>query len=96
VKQRKLSEPVNKDINITKAAIVLPALFVRQKRKPEDGFLSLLSAPARRALEREGLTTLKQLSKKTETELLELHGIGPATLPRLNTALKEEGLSFKK
>lgn len=67
-----------------------------QERKPADGFLSQLSAPARRALENNGITTLQQLSKFSEKEILQFHGIGPASLPKLKAALKEEGLSFKK
>ncbi|MED4074565.1 RNA polymerase alpha subunit C-terminal domain-containing protein [Priestia endophytica] len=67
-----------------------------QERKPADGFLSKLSAPARRVLENNGITTLQQLSKFSEKEILQFHGIGPASLPKLKAALKEEGLSFKK
>jgi predicted RecB family nuclease len=66
-----------------------------QKSKPADGFLSLLSAPARRALEHNGITTLQQLSSYSEKEILQLHGMGPASLPKLRTALLESGLSFK-
>ncbi|MEP7372093.1 MAG: RNA polymerase alpha subunit C-terminal domain-containing protein [Chitinophagaceae bacterium] len=66
------------------------------ERKPSTGFLSVLSAPARRALEREGIQTLEQLSKKSETEILQFHGMGPATLPKLRSALSTVGLSFKK
>ena len=64
--------------------------------KPETGFLSALSAPARRALEREGITTLTRLSKFSETEILKFHGMGPGSLPRLRLLLKAEGLKFKK
>ena len=67
-----------------------------QERKPEAGFLSLVSAPAGRALERENINSLLTLSKCTEKELLKLHGIGPASLPTLKDALKEKGLSFRK
>src|SRR6187549_346594 len=67
-----------------------------QLRKPENGFLSLLVAPARRALEREGITSLQQLSHRTERDIQDLHGIGPTTIPKLRSALKSEGLSFKK
>lgn len=67
-----------------------------QKRKPADGFLSTLSAPARRALEGKGITSAKQLAKHTEADILKLHGMGPASLPKLRTALAAEGLSFKK
>ncbi|MEC0209728.1 RNA polymerase alpha subunit C-terminal domain-containing protein [Paenibacillus ehimensis] len=66
-----------------------------QERKPDTGFLSLLSAPARRALEHHGITSLQQLSKYSEKEILQFHGMGPASLPKLRTALKENGLSFK-
>lgn len=66
-----------------------------QERKPENGFLALLSAPARRALENNGIVSLQQLSKYSEIEILKFHGIGPASLPKLRSALKEEGLSFR-
>ena len=39
------------------------------ERKPKDGFLSVLAAPARRALEREGILSLEKLSKYTEEEI---------------------------
>lgn len=67
-----------------------------KERKPNKGFLSLVSAPARRALEREEIITLLRLSKYTEKELLELHGMGPGSIPKLRNALKENGLSFRK
>ncbi|GAS80411.1 RNA polymerase alpha subunit C-terminal domain-containing protein [Paenibacillus amylolyticus] len=66
------------------------------ERKPTEGFLALLSAPARRALENEGITTLLQLAEYREKEILKLHGIGPSAMPKLRNALEEEGLSFKK
>jgi len=67
-----------------------------QERKPENGFLALLSAPARRALENNGITTLQQLSTYSEKEILAYHGMGPASLPKLRAALEDNGLSFKK
>jgi DNA-directed RNA polymerase alpha subunit len=66
------------------------------EKKPSSGFLSQLSAPARRALEGIGATTLQQLAQYTEKEILQLHGMGPASLPKLREALKQEGLSFRK
>ncbi|MCM3785704.1 RNA polymerase alpha subunit C-terminal domain-containing protein [Neobacillus mesonae] len=66
-----------------------------QERKPDSGFLSLLSAPARRALEHHGITTIEQLSTYSEKEILKFHGMGPASLPKLRTALQEAGLTFK-
>lgn len=65
-------------------------------RKPGSGFLSSIPAPARRALEREGIDTLSKLSKFSEQDLLKLHGLGPGSLPRLRKALKEKGYSFRK
>lgn len=68
----------------------------KQERKPADGFLSLISAPARRALESRGITSLQILSTYSETEILDFHGIGPTAIPKLQAALSEEKLSFKK
>jgi len=66
-----------------------------QERKPDSGFLARLSAPARRALETKGITSLQQLSQFSEKDILKYHGMGPASLPKLKAALEEEGLSFK-
>ncbi|MDH4421428.1 MULTISPECIES: RNA polymerase alpha subunit C-terminal domain-containing protein [Bacillus] len=66
-----------------------------KERKPKEGFLSLLSAPARRALEHHGIHTVEELSIYSEKEILKLHGMGPASMPKLRKALEESGLSFK-
>ena len=66
------------------------------ENKPETGFLSLIAAPARRALENKGIKTLQQLSRFNEAEILQLHGMGPSSLPKLRSALKTIGLRFKK
>jgi predicted RecB family nuclease len=65
------------------------------ERKAKGGFLSLLSAPARRALENKAITSLEKLSNFSEKEILQLHGMGPGSIPKLNDALKAVGLSFK-
>ena len=67
-----------------------------EAKKPSQGFLALLSGPARRALENNGITSLKKLAKLTEKEVLAFHGMGPASIPRLKASLKSEGLSFRK
>jgi predicted RecB family nuclease len=67
-----------------------------QERRPRDGFLSVVGAPARRALEREGIKSLKQLSNYSEPELLKLHGFGPSSIPKLRAELKAGGFSFRK
>jgi len=64
-------------------------------RKPKEGFLSHLSAPARRALENNGITSLEKLSEFSEKEILQLHGMGPSSIPKLRDALKTVGLNFK-
>ncbi len=66
------------------------------ERKPDAGFLAELSAPARRALEGAGITTLKQLSLWSKKDILKLHGMGPASIPKLKIALKSQGLDFRK
>ena len=66
-----------------------------EKRKPKSSFLSLIAAPARRALENKGITTLQQLSMCSEKDILRLHGMGPSTIPKLKAALAAEGLHFK-
>lgn len=65
------------------------------ERKPENGLLSTLAAPARRALEKQGILNVRQLSAYTQAEVLSLHGIGPSSLPKLMAALEKEGLSFR-
>jgi uncharacterized protein YdhG (YjbR/CyaY superfamily) len=72
------------------------AFRVKQQDEPVSDFISRLSAPARRALQNNGIKSLKQLSGKTEAEILQLHGIGKTAIPVLQKALREAGLSFKK
>jgi DNA-directed RNA polymerase alpha subunit len=67
-----------------------------EERKPKDGFLSLLSAPARRAMENNNIYSLTTLSKYSEKEILKLHGLGKSSIPALKKALSENGLSFKQ
>ncbi|MEC2072470.1 RNA polymerase alpha subunit C-terminal domain-containing protein [Alkalihalophilus marmarensis] len=74
-----------------------PSCSVCEKEnKPDSGFLSKLSSPARSALLHEGIDTLTKLSTYTEKEILKLHGVGPASLPTMRTSLEEEGLAFKE
>ena len=53
-----------------------------------------LSAPARRALSSAGYTKLDQLAKVSETELKQLHGMGPSAITALRKALEERGMSL--
>lgn len=65
------------------------------ERKPLKGFMAGLSAPARRALEQAGIQSVKDLARHSEKEILQLHGMGPSSLPKLKEALKKQGLTFK-
>jgi hypothetical protein len=65
------------------------------ERKPQAGWLSTLSAPARRALENAGIVSIEQVAKYSRAELLSLHGLGPSSIPKLEVALSAKGLSFR-
>lgn len=67
-----------------------------QERLAKDDFMPELSAPARRALANAGIHAIRQLAAKTEKEILGLHGMGKASLPKMRTALATAGLTFKK
>lgn len=69
---------------------------VNQQDEPVTDFLACVSAPARRALSNNGIKAIGDLSKLTEADVLRLHGIGKTTIPILQKALKEKGLSFRR
>jgi hypothetical protein len=54
-----------------------------------------LGAPAERALAGAGIKNLKQLTKFSEAEIKQLHGVGPNAIGKLRQALADQGLSFK-
>lgn len=70
--------------------------FCEAEIKPGDGFGTMLSAPARRALENEQITNEEKLAQYTEKQIMQLHGMGKASLPKLRQLLEAKGLSFKK
>lgn len=53
------------------------------------------SAPAESALNNIGIYTLEALTKYTEKEILDLHGMGPKAIRILKEVMKDKGLSFK-
>lgn len=79
-----------------KSSTCLVCPVCEKEKNSENNFTSILSAPARRALENHGIKTLKQLSKYTVKQISEFHGIGPSSIPKLKTLLKKSGLDFKK
>jgi uncharacterized protein YdhG (YjbR/CyaY superfamily) len=68
---------------------------VQQQSKKEIDFLPRLSVPARRALQNNGIKTLQDLAKYTETEILQFHGIGKTAIPVLQKALRQKGIDFR-
>lgn len=69
---------------------------VKQQNEPLTDIFAGLSAPARRALQSNGIKTLPDLAKHTESEILSFHGIGKTVIPILQKALKEKKLKFQK
>ena len=65
------------------------------ERKPNDNFLALLAAPARRALENNGIFSVGQLSNYSEKEVLNFHGMGKSTITKLQKLMADNQLSFK-
>ena len=62
--------------------------------KKQQSDIPKLAAPAQRALDAAGIKNLKQLTKFTEAQIKELHGMGPNAIGKLRQALAEKGLSF--
>ena len=65
------------------------------ERRPTAEFMTVLAAPARRALENAGIKTLKQLSDYSEKEVLQWHGMGKSSIPKLKEMLNKAGLDFR-
>lgn len=60
----------------------------------QSDFEKILAKPAQRALARANIENVEQLSKFTEAEIMELHGIGQNAFTKLQAALEAKGLSF--
>jgi uncharacterized protein YdhG (YjbR/CyaY superfamily) len=68
---------------------------MKKTMKQEMSDFPKIGAPATRALAAAGYAKLEQLTKVTEAELGQLHGMGPKAVRILRETLKEKGLSFK-
>ena len=68
---------------------------LQQQDEKETDFFPGLSAPARRALQNNGIKKLRDLAKYTEAEIQQFHGIGKTAIPVLQKALKEKGFNFR-
>ena len=80
----------------TKKSDCLSCPICENERKPHDHFMSVLSAPARRALENNGITTIERLATLSEKELLQMHGMGKSSLPKLKAVLVEYDLRLRE
>jgi len=69
-------------------------LRTNKKTNSKGRDIPKLAAPAERALAGAGIKNLKQLSRFSEADIKQLHGIGPNALGKLHQALAEKGLSF--
>jgi hypothetical protein len=67
---------------------------VTPKNQQESDLPDKLGAPAERALAGAGIKNLNQLTKYTEAEIEQLHGVGPYAVGKLRQALADKGLSF--
>ena len=66
----------------------------RRKDSQPESDLPKLAAPAQRALAGAGIQHLAQLTRFTEHEIKQLHGIGPTALNELRRVLMTKGLTF--
>ena len=60
----------------------------------KSDFPPKLAQPAQRALAAAGIQKLEQLTRFSEAEIKQLHGIGPNALAKLRQALAAKGMSF--
>ncbi len=64
-------------------------------KNSSENDLPKLAAPAQRALAGAGIYRLDQLTQFSESEIKQLHGLGPTTIIALRRALKAKGISFR-
>ena len=67
---------------------------MKQSEERESDLPIELPMPARRALVGAGYSRLEQLTKLSEAEVKQLHGVGPKAIGQLRRALGVHGLSF--
>jgi predicted RecB family nuclease len=85
----------DKGHHFIKKSDCLSCPICENERKPKDHFMSALSAPARRALENNGITSIEQLASLSEKELLQMHGMGKSSIPKLKAVLEEREMRLR-
>jgi len=68
--------------------------MTNQDDRSESDLPAKLGKPAERALANAGIKRLMDLTKFSESEIKQLHGIGPNAMGKLHLALKMKSLSF--
>jgi hypothetical protein len=71
-------------------------LTTQQNEGQDAGLPQAIGRSALAALVGAGYTRLEQLSAASESEITNLHGVGPKALRILRGALAERGLSFRQ
>ncbi len=66
------------------------------RKSQQESDLPKLASPAQRALAAAGIRRLDQLTKFSESEIKQLHGIGPNAFNQLRRSLRARGLAFAK
>jgi hypothetical protein len=66
----------------------------KSRKKQQSELPAKLGAPAERALAGAGIKNLRQLTRFSEAEIKQLHGVGPNALGKLRQALADKGLTF--
>lgn len=69
---------------------------MKKQSNVQGSDLPKIGAPATRALDLVGVQRLADLTRFSEKEITQLHGVGPNAINKLRLALHEKGLSFKK
>jgi hypothetical protein len=73
-----------------------PPMQAEQRDHGDWNLPAGLPALAQRTLAAAGYTRLEQLTNVSETDLQQLHGVGPKALEQLRRALAACGLSFAR
>ena len=73
--------------NFKKSSECRTCPICEKETKLANPFLEKFSAPARRALEKEGIITLEKLAFYKPEQLLQLHGFGPSSLKVIDELL---------
>lgn len=66
----------------------------KKSHEPASDLPSGIGKPAGRALEAAGYSSLEQLARAREADLLNLHGMGPKAIRLIREALAAQGLAF--